>query len=158
MTVPLALAPVVYGLFFHIPVVQSKHLFASCMAVVGASLGHLALYGIKAIRFPGLKPMIFPLSIKSGILRPLTMEAVFAVIHFSSIVLIYRCALSTNVQQVIVDDVFPTIKSASLWLLFVTAYFLLTYPETVSDKRTIERRGVVNGLLLVLTLQAGMLM
>ena len=86
------------------------------------------------------------------------MEAVFAVIHFSSIVLIYRCALSTNVQQVIVDDVFPTIKSASLWLLFVTAYFLLTYPETVSDKRTIERRGVVNGLLLVLTLQAGMLM
>ncbi len=170
MTVPLVLAPMAYSGIFHVQVVQSNHYFSSAFVVVGASVGHLVLYGIKAIplpvtvfginaiKFPGLKPMIFPLSLKNGLFRPLIMEVVFAAIHFSSIVLIYRYALSSNLQQPVGDVVMPTVESASLWLFFVISYFLLTYPETVKDKRTIERRGVVNGLLLVLTLEAGMLM
>lgn len=156
MTVPLALAPVLYGQLSHSQIVQTGHLFASCLVVITGVVGHLALYGIAGFR--GFKPIIFPLNMKSGPVRPLVMEAVFAVVHFCSIVLVYRSSLLINLQQPIANIAIPTIKVAALWWLSVALYFLLTYPETVTDKRTVERRGVVNGYLLILTLQVGMLM
>jgi hypothetical protein len=157
MTVPLVFLPPLYGSLFGIQVVQSGHMFASCSVIAGAAIGHLLLYGIKSIGFPGIRRMIFPAD-STSLWRALVMELTYAIVHFASIVLIYRFILNVCFGQPNESIAVPTLLSASLWLLGVTVFYWLKYPDSLTDDKTLEMRRVINGLMLMLTLQGGMLM
>lgn len=92
MTVPLTLFPLFYGWLFHIQVVQSGHLLAACCVIVASGMGHLVLYGVKN-RFSGLRAKIAPLNSQPSLWRGLGMEGIYAVVHFSTIVMTYLFVL-----------------------------------------------------------------
>ena len=157
VTVPLVLLPMLYGLLFGIQVVQPGHLLASFCVIIAAAIGHLAIYGIKSIGFPGIKCVVFPLG-STVLWRALVMELIYAVVHFGSIVFTYRFVLNVCFGQPTESLAMPTLISASLWLLGVTAFIFLKFPDSLADEKGIETRRVVHGLMLMLTLQGGMLM
>jgi hypothetical protein len=158
ITIPLATLPLLYGWLFHIQLVPQGHAFAACSMIVAAAIGHLILYGVESFKLPGLRRMIFPLNSPANLRRALGMESIYAVIHFGSIVLIYRYALEFKAGHFDAGPIFPTLISALLWLMGVSVYILLMYPESLTNKNSVETRGVINGLMLLITLQGGMMM
>jgi hypothetical protein len=157
MTVPLTLFPLLYGWLFHIQVVQSGHFLASCCAIVASALGHLVLYGVKD-RFSGLRAKIAPLNSTPSLWSGLKMEAIYAAVHFCSIVMTYLFVLDMYSHRSAAGIAFSTLVSALMWLLGVITFILLKYPDSLADKTTVGLRGVINGLMLLIALQGGMLM
>ena len=158
ITIPLATFPILYGLLFHIQLLPPGHIIAACSMIVAAAIGHLILYGIQSRSLPGLKRMIFPLNSPAHLGRALGMESIYAVIHFGSIVLVYRYTLEFKLGILDASPIFPTLISAFLWLMGVSVFILLMYPESLTNKNSVETRGVINGLMLLITLQGGMMM
>ena len=158
ITIPLATLPLLYGWFFHIQLVPPGHTLAACSMIVAAAIGHLFLYGIQSRNLPGLKRIIFPLNSPANLGRALWMELIYAAIHFGSIVLIYRYVLEFKLGLFNTSPIFPAAISASLWLMGVSVFILLMYPESLTNKNSVETRGVINGLMLLITLQGGMMM
>lgn len=158
VTLPLATMPLIYTRIFQTQVVQHGHTLASCCMIAGGAFGHLILYGVDGLNIRGLKRKVFPLNIRANKLRVLAMELIFAIIHFSSIVLTYRFALEIGHGHYDASPFFPAFTSASLWFMGVSVVNLLRYPETVKKKITVEARGIINGLMLQITLQGGILM
>jgi hypothetical protein len=157
MTIPLVLLPPLYGSLIGIRVVQSGQVIASCAVIAGAAIGHLLLYGVEVIDFSGIRRMIFPAD-STSLWRALVMELTYAIVHFGSIVVIYRFVLKVYFGQLSEGIVVPTLLSAFLWLLGVTVFYWLKYPDSLVDDKTLEMRRVINGMMLMLTLQGGMLM
>lgn len=157
MTVPLTVFPLLYGWLFHIQVVQSGHLLASCCAICVSALGHLVLYGVKG-GFSGLRAKIAPLNSIPSLWRGLGMEAVYAAVHFISIVMAYLLVLRMYSDRSVTGIALSTLISALMWLFGVTTFILLKYPDSLADKTTVGLRGVINGLMLLIALQGGMLM
>ncbi len=158
ITIPLAAFPPLYGYLFHEPIVPRGHALASCCMIAAAAVGHLVLYGVKSLKIPGLKRMIYPLNSPANLRRALKMELIYAVIHFSSIVLTYRLALQFQGVQSSTNPFLSALISASLWLMGVSVFILLRFPKSLIEKRSIELRGLINGLMLLITLQGGMMM
>jgi hypothetical protein len=158
ITIPLATLPTLFSWLFHIQIVPHGHLIASCCMIAAAAIGHLILYGVTSLKILGFRRMVFPLKSPPNLPHALTMELIYAVIHFSSIVLIYRFVLELESGQFSASPFFPAFISASLWLIGVSVFILLMYPESLTNKNSIETRGVINGLMLLLTLQGGMMM
>lgn len=158
ITIPLATLPLLYGWVFHIQLVPPDHALAACSMIAAAAIGHLIIYGIKSFDVPGLRRMIMPLNSPANLRRALAMELIYAVIHFGSIVLIYRYALELKVGHLDAGPIFPTLISASLWFMGVSVYILLMYPESLTNKNSVETRGLINGIMLLITLQGGMMM
>jgi hypothetical protein len=158
ITIPLATLPLLYGWLFHIQLVPPGHALATGSMIVAAAIGHLILYGVQLRNLPGLKRMIFPLNSPAHLGRALGMESIYAVIHFGSIVLIYRYALEFKTGHFDASPFFPALISALLWLMGVSVFILLMYPESLTNKNSVETRGVINGLMLLITLQGGMMM
>lgn len=158
VTLPLILLPPLYAQLLHVQIVPAGHALASCTIVVCAALGHLVLYGSQAIKLPGLRPWILPLNSLANRRRGLAMEAIYGVVHFSSIVLAYRYVIAIQAGSTTENIFLPALMSAFLWFCGVSTYICLRYPESLNDKGSIGLRGLINGLMLLLTLQGGMLM
>lgn len=158
ITIPLATLPLLYGWLFHLQLVPPGHAFAACSMIVAAAIGHLILYGVQSRNLPGLKRTIFPLNSPANLRRALAMGSIYAVVHFGSIVLIYRYALELRAGHFDASPIFPALISAILWLMGVSVFILLMYPESLTNKNSVETRGVINGLMLLITLQGGMMM
>ena len=86
------------------------------------------------------------------------MECIYAFIHFASIVVVYRVVVYSQLGLLHVSTVFPAILFAITWLLIVTTFIWLKFPESLNDRKLIEQRGFFNGVVLIFALQAGMLM
>lgn len=158
ITVPLAVLPIFYPLVFKTRLVQGGHVFASLCMIVGAMIGHLILYGVKGWRISGIKRAVFPLDAPPVLWRALLMEAIYAVIHFGSIVLVYRFALLLRFGHFNASPFLPALSSGTLWFLSVCVFILLRYPDSLSEKSSIELRGSINGTLLLCALTGGLLM
>ena len=52
----------------------------------------------------------------------------------------------------------PGIISVGLWLLGVLLFYALKYPDSLSEKGAIDQSSAIHGLILLLTLERGMLM
>ncbi len=158
MTVPLVLLPPLYAWLTHGGFVPRGHLLASCFVVVCAAIAHIILYGAKPIRFIGLKNLIFPLGSPPNRLRALQMESIYAIMHFGSIVLIYRAVVICQAGPLNTTPIFPTLISAAVWFFGVSVFINLKYPESLADRDWIQVRGVIHALMLTVALQGGMLM
>jgi hypothetical protein len=100
MTVPLSIVPCIYWVF-HLAIPQwlppqvafPPNYILACLAMMcTAALGHLLLYGTKtqSLRFQGLKNIVFPLDFPPSRRRALIMEAIYAIVHFGSIALVFQ--------------------------------------------------------------------
>jgi hypothetical protein len=156
MTLPLVLLPPLYARFTHSAVVLSGHLPASLCVVFFAGVGHLFLYGSKGT--PGARNIILPIGAPPDVYQALKMEFVYALTHFSSIVLVYRLVLNSQPGSLKVPVVFPVVVSTLVWLSAVCISTFLKYPDSLADKGWAEVRGVVHGLMLTIALEGGMLM
>ena len=157
MTVPLVCVPPLYGRLAHIRIAPSGYWIAASFVVAAAALGHLLLYGLTARRLRGLRNIIFPLDSPPRRFRAVCMEFVYALIHFSSIVLIYRLVISSRGTALSAGIFFPAVISAAFWVFSVIA-FLFLYPSAWMEKGEAQVRGILNGLMLCITLIGGMLM
>lgn len=156
MTVPLVALPPLYGALFHTTIVYTGHALAGVCVIVAAAFAHFIAYGSKSVGFPGLKRLVFPQD-STSVVRALSMEAIYAVLHFGSIVLVYRL-VQREYAGIHEDVLVPTVLSMLVWLLGILTFYFVKYPDSVRDEKTVEQRRVIHGLLLMLALQAGILM
>jgi len=158
MTIPLVCLPPLYAWFMHSQLVLPGHVFASFCVVGSAASAHIFLYGAKSINFPGIKNIIFPLNSTVNWRRALLMESVYAAAHFSSVVLVYKVLIESRSGPLTARVVFPVLISAAVWLSGACIFIFLKYPDSLVDKRSVEVRGIIHALMLILTLEGGMLM
>jgi len=158
MTIPLVLLPPLYERVSHSQIVLPRHLYAACFVVVFAAIGHIFLYGAKLIHFRGVRNLIFPVGSGPDRRRALLMETIYAATHFGSTVLIYRIMVDARLGSLGAMVVYPSLVSASVWLSGVCVSIFLQYPDSLVDKRSIEVRGIIHALMLVVAVQGGMLM
>lgn len=157
MTVPLVLLPPIYSGLTHIQLLPSRYLAASCLVIPCSVFGHIFLYGAGPLKFVGVRNLISPLSSPPSRLRAFLSELVYATTHFSSIVLVYRTVVASGSPWAR-QTVLPTVVSAGVWLFAISFFILVRFPYSVDDKSGITTRGLLNALMLVLTLEGGMLM
>ena len=157
MTIPLVVFPLLYERLAHASIVLPGHWLAGCFIIVGSAFGHLLLYGSRAVQFPGFRNLIFPLGVFEW-RRALSMESIYAVVHFSSIVLLYRVVVDSQLAPLTASAVLPALIAGLVWFSSVCIFIFATYPESLVDKKSIEVRGVLHAIMLMITLTGGMLM
>jgi hypothetical protein len=156
MTIPLVLLPSLYTRLTHQSLLVADHKLAAWFVVFFAAIGHIFLYGAKALKFPGMRSLISPLHSRRPWKDAIFMEFVYAVTHFSSIVLVYR--LIVRPQHGPLYAVYVALISAGVWFSCDCVSIFLNYPGSLREKRLIEVRGLINALMLTVTLEGGMLM
>ncbi len=159
MTVPLLWLPPLYARMTHTRLVPAQHLLAACLVVLFAALGHLIIYGVDVgrLRFAGVRHFVLPWSLRGNWKRALLMEFLYAATHFSSIVLTYRIVVG-SLRPLGAAIIYAILVPSMVWLFCDYVGIFLNYPGSLTQKRLIEVRGVINALMLTITLQGGMLM
>lgn len=158
LTIPLVLVPPVYQRFVQTPVVPPRHYVAGLAVIILAAIGHLFLYGSRMIGFPGMRTIVFPLGSPAHLGRAVLMEMIYCATHFGTIVLPYRIIVWSQYGHLDASVVLNTALPAVVCFFGITIYILVKYPGSLVDKTWIQVRGVVAGLLLLVTLEGGMLM
>jgi DNA-binding winged helix-turn-helix (wHTH) protein len=156
MTVPLIFGPPLYEHLFRTRIIFSRHWLGGALIVVFSALGHLILYGSKTIQFVGLRNLISPLGIP-GEYRALPMELIYAAVHFSSIVLVYRIMVDSQSRRVTMRSLGPTFIACLIWLSCDSIFIVLKYPASLANGQIILLRGFLNASTLMMTLAGGML-
>jgi hypothetical protein len=157
MTIPLIVVPALYERLFHTGIVCPGHWLGGALILVFSAFGHLILYGSKTVQFVGLRNLIFPLD-ASVWYRALPMELIYAVVHFSSIVLLYRVVVGAHSGPLTIRALLPAFIACAIWLSAVSIMIFLKYPDSLVDQKWIEVRGVLNAIILMITMAGGMLM
>lgn len=164
LTLPLMFVPPLYGFVMGSEIaVPGRHyiygyIMVAFAVVMTAALGHLLLYGTKALRFHGLRNIIFPLDSPLNRWRALCMEAVYGLVHFSTIVFIYQEFSRSLIWPPNVLIIRATLLPAFFWFVCISAYILVKYPESLIDRTWIQVRGFLSAVLLMVALTGGMLM
>ena len=160
LTVPLTFLPPQYQWLTGHQMVSSTH-YTACMAVISASIiGHILLYGtrLRFLRFPGLKNLVYPLGAPLNFWRAICMEGLFAIVHFTSIALVYRYFVYAAPWPPPLASFKTTILAALIFLGWASVFIAIRYPESLTDKTWIQVRGALNGTVLAVALIWGMLM
>jgi hypothetical protein len=157
MTVPLIVVPPLYEHLFHTSIISPRHWLGGALIVLFSAFGHLILYGSKTVQFVGLRNLIFPLGVSEWY-RALPMELIYAVMHFSSIVLLYRVVVGSQSGPLTVRALLPALIACSIWLSADVIFILLKYPASLADTQLAVVRGFLNAITLMMTLTGGMLM
>jgi hypothetical protein len=157
MTIPLVSLPPLYARLTDTQIVPEGYLLPAFLIIVCSAAGHIILYGTDAIRFIGIRNIIFPLDSPPSRIRAVGSEIAYASIHFGSIVFVYRLVTESRAGPLSLTVFFPALISALVWLSSVCV-FIFVYPASVTQKGGMELRGVLNGLMLCITLLGGMLM
>jgi hypothetical protein len=158
MTLPLIVVPLAYQRFAGEEVLCQRHLAAAGAIIVASACAHVFLYGANAIRFAGIRRILFPLGSRAHLRLAVLMEAIYNIFHFSSIVLVYRIIVVSAISPLGKSVLWVTAITAMVFFFGVNIFIFLRWPDSVTDKTWIQVRGVIAGLLLVITLQGGMLM
>lgn len=158
LAAPLVLLPPLYARIAHRQVVSAGHWTAALAVIVVSALGHIFLYGSDALRFPGVRNVIFPVGAPAKWLPAIEMETVYALTHFCSVVLVYRVVLASTLGPSNYSVIFPTFVSAVLWLSGVGVFLFLTYPQSLENEGWVGVRGIIHGFMLAIALEGGMLM
>ena len=158
MTLSLVLVPPVYQKLAETSVVLPRHYFAAVAVIVLSAFGHLVMYGSRAIGFSGIRNIISPLGAPAHLSRAIFMELIYCVMHFGLIVLPYRVIVWSQFGSLDASVLWSTALAAIVWFFGINIFILLRYPGSLTDKTWIQVRGVIAGLLLVITLDGGMLM
>jgi hypothetical protein len=162
MTLPLTLTPPLYQLVAAalgagITIIGPYHYFASSAVLVAAALGHLLLYGTKVLPFPGLRNVIAASSGSATLGRWLFMEAVYGIVHFTTIVFVYQeCSHSLGWPPHFAV-ISATLYSALFWLVRISTYIFLMYPASLHEKVWIQLRASLSATLLMIALTGGIL-
>jgi hypothetical protein len=157
MSIPLVLLPMFYERLTQTKMLVQGHSLAAIVVAICAALAHLLLYGTTSPYFRGLKNIIFPLEATLNWRRAILMELVYAIIYFGSIVLPYRIIVGFGQGILDFSVIKYTLLSAALFFFGACVFIFVRYPDSLSDKRWIQVRGVVNALVLTVALQGGML-
>jgi len=86
------------------------------------------------------------------------MELIYCSINFATIVLPYRITVWSQFGPLDTSVLWSTVLPAVVWFFGISIFILLRYPGSLVDKTWIQVRGIVAGLLLLITLEGGMLM
>lgn len=154
MTVPLIVLPALYGRLADTTILPPSHWVAGGCIVIFSAVGHVLIYGAKAFHLAGWRNSVFPLNMRDWH-RALLMELVYALTHFSSIVLLYRFVTGWPMTA---NVIFPALLSGSVWFSSTCIFIFVKYPDSLTDKKGIELRGVIHAIMLTITLEGGMLM
>ena len=158
MTLPLLVVPFAYQRLTGVEVLAPRHLAAGGAVVVASACAHVFLYGARAIRFAGIRNIVFPIGLGVDRRRAVLMEAIYTIVHFSSIVLVYRVIVESASGPLGTPVLWVTAIPAMVFFFGVNIFIFLRWPDSAVDKTWIQVRGVIAGLLLLITLQSGMLM
>lgn len=158
ITIPLIIAPILYGRLLGIQIVPAHHIKAAIAILFFGAMGHLLLYGYKRFGFQGIRAMLFPTIHYSSFFKGILMEFFYSVVHFCSIVLPYRLIVGSSVGHQNSSILWNLMLPAAVYFFGMTFFLVVKYPDSLNDKGWILVRGVIGGLLLTVTLQGGMLM
>jgi hypothetical protein len=158
MTLPLLVGPFAYQHIAGVEVLPPRYLVAAAAVVVASAFAHVFLYGAAAIRFAGIRNIVFPIGSPPDPRRAVLMEAIYTAVHFSSVVLVYRVIVESAVGPLGMSLLWVTAIPAMVFFFGVNIFVLLRWPDSLIDKTWIQVRGVIAGLLLLITLQGGILM
>jgi hypothetical protein len=154
MTIPLVIMPAAYGKLANATIVPAHHWLAGGCLVVFSAIGHVLVYGSQELKLVGWRNHVFPLH-STDWRRAVAMELVYALMHFSSIVLVYRIVTGWPLLSI---AIFPVFLSGAVWFFSVCIFIFVNYPDSVTDKKGRELRGVIHALMLTITLTGGMVM
>jgi len=96
LTLPLVFVPPIYERFAQTCLVLPRHYMAGGAAILFAAAGNLFLYGSKALGFPGIRNVVFPIGSPAHLVRAVFMEAIYSATHFGTIVLPYSAIVSSQ--------------------------------------------------------------
>jgi hypothetical protein len=159
-TLPLLILPPAFQWLTSKQLVPPMHYPASFAMIIGAAAGHLLLYGTYTPEFRGLRNILLPFGIDTADLsRAIAMEAVYAVVHFVSTVLVYQIIL--HVSNLSVPEIgaamYKTLFSGLIFFLGASSFVTLCYPESIIESHWVAIRGIVNGAILMVALTIGIL-
>jgi hypothetical protein len=156
MTLPLLLVPFLYQQLFAASFLPPRFWFAVPVVIVTGAIGHLLMYGISSVGFRGLRWFILPEAVGGSIWRAIVTEVAYAVIYFTSIVLVYRLVLLQSLSIFETGILTRTVLSGMVFVTGMILFILLRYPESIDDPAWIKLRGFFAGLLISVCLCAGM--
>lgn len=156
LTIPLLVIPVIYQAFSDTEIVSSLHWKGALWVIVSAGAGFLLLHGISPTTYRGIRRLSMPKSHREVTLdRSVAMEAVYSIVHFGSISLVYRMVVerpATFLGTICGRTLLP----ATAYFFCMATYIVLRYPRSINDPRGIEARGVLASLFIVTFLCASM--
>jgi hypothetical protein len=153
-TAPLVALPLVYQKLSGFPIVPLRHLVAGGCAVAAAAVGNLLMYGTGARAFKGIRRRLAP-RLELTLWRAIALEALWATMHFGCTAVVYRAVVASPLLSVRAVLAAPAWGAAVFYFGIVT--FILLRPGTLRQRRWIQARGVVSGVILSVTLQGAML-
>jgi hypothetical protein len=157
VTIPLILIPPAYLWITRQNVTLPSHWGAARFVLPLGVLAHLVMYGFDSTRFVGLAQMIAPPAGPTTLGAGLARELVYACTYFSLIVFPYRLFVRTASSSIIFDDLLRrTALPALVFVLGMTVFILLRYPDSLNDNTWVQVRGVLSGLILLCCLCIGM--
>ena len=156
VTIPLAVVPYIYQNITGSIILPTKHWQAVPVLLVCGALGHVVLYGWKRETPNGLRNRIMPATKKVAWTRALEMEAVYAAIHFSVLLVPYRLLTYDGETPFMGILLLRIVLPALVFFLCMTAFILLRYPESLNDKSWVLLRGFFSALVMMFCLTGGM--
>jgi hypothetical protein len=153
-TVPLVAVPLGYQAFSGVPIIPQRHLLAGISAIGAAIVGNLVMYGSGRRTFLGLRRRFAPrLELTRG--RAIVLEAIWATMHFACTSVLYRTVVVAPRWSVPSLLTAPVLGAALFFFGMVT--FILLRPGAVRERRWIQARGVIAGVILSVALEGSML-
>jgi hypothetical protein len=155
LTIPLAVIPAASQAIIGTEIVLPAHWKGAFAVIFSASLGNLVLHGISPKIYDGLRR--FSMSGENSLTldRAVGMEAIYSIVHMTSIVLVYRLIVdpsATFLGTVLSRTLLPTL----VYFFSLSAYIIFRYPGSVNKDREIEVRGFLAAMLIALCSCSGM--
>jgi hypothetical protein len=155
MTLPLTLVPYLYQKLTRTVVLQPLHWRGAFFVLSLGAAGHLLMYGTKVHRPNGLRYKILPAGEHPPLGKALCLEALYSAVYVGLIVVPYR---------LIVDPAGPllelvlgrTVLPALVFFFGMVVFIAVRYPASLRDPAWIQVRGVLSGLIMMLSFCGGM--
>lgn len=152
LTIPLVFVPVGFQWLIGIHLVQPRHLIGGIVIIFFGALGHLIMYGTGPKTYAGLRAKIAKTSVGAlNTWRFFIIEIAFIVVYFLTIVVPYRMIVLSSYPLLKQLSPFSTLSFMGLFFFGVVAFDIVKY-RSLNDKRWLQAKGIVAGILLPIAL------
>jgi len=153
LTIPLIFVPLGFQWLIGIHLVPPRHLIGGIVIIFLGMLGHLIMYGTDPKFFTGLRARIAKTSVgaKNIWLFFIIIELTFVVVYFLTIVIPYRMIVLSSYPLLKQLNPISTLSFMGLFFFGLFIFYSVKY-RSLNDKRWLQAKGIVAGILMAVVL------
>jgi hypothetical protein len=152
LTIPLIFVPLGFQWLIGIHLVPPRHLIGGIVIIFLGMLGHLIMYGTDPKFFTGLRAKIAKTSVGAkNMWRFLIIELTFVVVYFLTIVIPYRMIVLSSYPLLKQLNPISTLSFMGVFFSGLFIFYGVKY-RSLNDKRWLQAKGIVAGILMPVVL------